>query len=483
LANAVTDAAGTARLTYGAPSPASILYVFADGAPIPSVRLASVLGAAQVAPQTVVINEASTVATAFAMAQFLKASSIGGFGPGLQLAAATFRNLMNPATGEVPPFFGPHNQAHIHTLANVLASCVRSKERDACQDLFTESKALGFGTATNTLDAALSIARSPANNVVPLYLLAPRNKPPYTPALPGSPETWAIAIRHSPTAALTPSVNMAYDPAGSLWITDPVANSVAQFDAAGKPVSPMGGLRDRRIRKPQGVRSDTCGNIWIANSGGSSVTKLPGGDFARAVTYEIDARDPYGIAIDGGGNVWITGSGNDRVIKLSPDGKPAPGSPFIVKGLDKPLEIAIDFAGNAWVANSSGRGVTMLRPDGQESRTFIGGGMEGPWGIAVDGNGNIFVSSSKKPALSVLCGSRPEHCPQGKQTGDAISPASGYTSNGVTGLKSVAIDIAGNVWVAGAEGVVEYIGMAAPVASPIIGLPRLPGQPVAGCGK
>src|SRR5262249_59393780 len=130
------------------------------------------------------------------MAQFLKFGTIAGPPASLQLAAATFANLANPATGEVSPFYGAQNLAHIHTLANVLASCVQSKERDSCQDLFLESKALGFGTATNTLDAALAIARSPANNVVALYLLAPRSKPPYTPTLPGSPESWAIAIRH-----------------------------------------------------------------------------------------------------------------------------------------------------------------------------------------------------------------------------------------------------------------------------------------------
>jgi hypothetical protein len=45
-------------------------------------------------------------------------------------------------------------------MANVLASCVRSKEAATpCQEPVSPSpKALGFGTATNTLDAALSIA-------------------------------------------------------------------------------------------------------------------------------------------------------------------------------------------------------------------------------------------------------------------------------------------------------------------------------------
>lgn len=479
LATATSDAEGAAILSYN-PPPSGVLYAFADGAPSAPVRLATVIGPSAVAGRSVVINEASTVATAFSMAQFLKNGVISGVPASVQLAAATFANLVNPATGEVSPFFGPGTLAHIHTLANLLASCVQAKERDSCQDLFNDSKALGFGTPTNTLDGALAIARSPANNVVALFLQAPRNKP-YSPALSGTPETWAIALRHNNAVANAPSINIATDGAGNTWTTDPAGQTVTHLDPAGKALSPANGFRDRRIRKPQGIRADACGNIWIASSGNSSVTKLPGGDFARAVTYEIDARDPFGIAIDGTGSVWITGSGNDRVIKLSPEGKPAPGSPFIVRGMDHPLEIAIDFAGNAWMTNHSGRSVTMLRPDGLDSRTFTGGGMDGPWGIAVDGNGNLFVASNRKPALSILCGAHTEHCPQGKQLGDAISPPSGYTSNGVTRLTSVAIDAAGNVWVAGAEGVVEYIGMAAPVASPLVGLPRVPGQPLPPC--
>jgi hypothetical protein len=83
--------------------------------------------------------------------------------------------------------------------------------------------------------------------------------------------------------------------------------------------------------------------------------------------------------------------------------------------------------------------------------------------------------------LSVLCGARPEHCPSGKQTGDAITPAGGYTSDGLSQPTWVAIDLAGNVRVAVADGVVEFIGLAAPVAQPLIGPPRQPGQPLPAC--
>jgi len=357
------------------------------------------------------------------------------------------------------------------------------KERDSCRDLFTESKADGFGTPANTLDAALAIARSPANNVVALYHLAPHDKP-YAPALAASPDTWVLTLRRSGGASAdAPSGTRATDPAGNVWATNYPGNSISKFDARGNPLSPPTGFKNRRIRKPRGIRSDACGDIWIANSGGASVTKFPRGDPQRALTFEVDMREPSGIAIDAAGSVWITGSGNGRVAKLGPDGTPAPGSPFILRALDKPLDIAIDGLGNAWVSNHSGRSVTMFRPDGLDSRTFTGGGIEGPWGIAVDGNDNIFVANFKHPSLSVLCGSRPENCPPGKQTGDAITPPGGYTSDGLSQPAWLAIDLAGNVRIATADGVVEFIGLAAPVAAPLIGPPRQPGQPLPACAE
>src|SRR5687767_272597 len=57
LASGTSDAAGTLRITYAEPAPSSLLYIFADGTPSPSVRLAAILGAAAVAPRSVVINE------------------------------------------------------------------------------------------------------------------------------------------------------------------------------------------------------------------------------------------------------------------------------------------------------------------------------------------------------------------------------------------------------------------------------------------
>ena len=516
LGAGLTNSEGKVRISYPSPASESTLYVLADGAPSTAVRLAAVLGPSGGANPTAVINELTTIATAYAMAQFTRGSSIAGPPNSLSVAAATAGRLTT-ARGEVAPEFAKQSALPaFHTLANLLASCVQRQEADSCRDLFNETKVPSAATAMNTLDAALSIARNPSNNVVPLYLLSPRNQP-YSPSLSGSPEAWTLALTYAapgagklaidqagsvwmttsnglsrlmpsgagpPAASDAPSggFGLGIDPFGRIWTSNHEASSVAVFDAAGMALSPAGGYREGRIRKPQGIQSDACGNIWVANEGSGGVTKYPKGDPRRAVVFqELDIRNPYGVATDSEGNIWVTGSAHNRVAKIDPLGKPVLGSPFIIRGLDKPLDIATDTLGNAWVTNQDGRSVTMIRPDGQETRNFTGGGIEGPWGIAVDGGDNIFVAKSRRPSLSILCGARPANCPLGMQTGDAISPATGYTATGLTRPSGVAIDGAGNVWVASHGTVVSFVGLARPLATPAIGPPRQPGQPLPAC--
>jgi hypothetical protein len=97
LGSAVTDASGRFSVSFP-PSPAgSVLYVTAKG-PRPTTDLAAMLPAHQA---NIVVNELSTIATAWAMAQFMSGDNIGGKSPGLQNAAATAGNLVNVYSGTI----------------------------------------------------------------------------------------------------------------------------------------------------------------------------------------------------------------------------------------------------------------------------------------------------------------------------------------------------------------------------------------------
>ena len=156
-------------------------------------------------------------------------------------------------------------------------------------------------------------------------------------------------------------------------------------------------------------------------------------------------------------------------------------------GLSSPQGISVDRYGNLWVANLGSDSITLIGPDGRiNPRSPIRAkSLIGPWSTAVDGNGNIWVASFIGQALTELCGTNRSRCPPGTRTGGVLSPrARGFTNGGLEHLTAVQIDASGNVWVAnnwkriaptiGGDGLVEFIGLAAPVKTALIGPPQRP---------
>ncbi len=170
---------------------------------------------------------------------------------------------------------------------------------------------------------------------------------------------------------------------------------------------------------------------------------------------------PLGVAVDSLGNVWVTNSG---VVKV-----PCTDQGGIFPPTTRPTLTEIDRSGG-----------------GASATPFTGGGLTVPWGVAVDGDDNIWVANFAGRRLSEFCGARTENCPQGYKTGDPISPKTGYTSNGLTRNTGVAIDPSGNVWLAnnwltlaiqtnpGGHAMVVFVGLAAPIKTPLIGPPNRP---------
>ena len=115
----------------------------------------------------------------------------------------------------------------------------------------------------------------------------------------------------------------------------------------------------------------------------------------------------------------------------------------------------------------------------------------GPWGVAIDGNDNVWIANSTGRSITHLCGVHTETCPPELNTGDPISPSTGYIGS-LQVITDVAVDPAGNVWVAnnwdlpervgfkeapeeapstrfGGDGAVVFFGLAKPVRTPLIG--------------
>ncbi len=94
--------------------------------------------------------------------------------------------------------------------------------------------------------------------------------------------------------------------------------------------------------QPLGIAFDGA-NIWVANRGDGSVTKLKASDGTVLGTFIVHDGGPYGVAFDGA-NIWVTG--DLTVTEFRADGKVIGDFPF-----KNTAGIAFDGA-NIWVATT-----------------------------------------------------------------------------------------------------------------------------------
>lgn len=282
---------------------------------------------------------------------------------------------------------------------------------------------------------------------------------------------------------------------GRIWNANFAGDSVSVSAPDGTPLSPPAGYDAGSPTKPQGIAVGPNGDVWVASFGDDSVIRYPGGVPDPRTAQKIRGggiEKPFGVQVDARGHAWVTNgaeSGRGSVTELLPDGTPTRRSPIRGGGLRSPQGLALDSVGNVWVGNLVSRSVTRLLPDGRIAPgSPIRGSILGGWGVAVDGDDHVWVAGFLGANVTELCGVRRRTCPPGVGTGAPISPPrAGYASAGFEHVTAVQIDPSGNVWLAnnwtlgssfrefvGGNGLVQLVGAAAPVKTPLTALPRRP---------
>jgi hypothetical protein len=172
----------------------------------------------------VVINAVTTVATAYAMAGIATdATHVSGPGssPGSPADSASVvepSDLVSVSTGFAnatvparPDSKVPRTK--IHTLANILSSCINSSSSTSasCVTLFANARSKGDTgeIPSDTATAAINIARHPRTNVATLYRLQPSVSRPFLPSLESAPDdfTLSLAPENSNTAVASLSLH------------------------------------------------------------------------------------------------------------------------------------------------------------------------------------------------------------------------------------------------------------------------------------
>src|SRR5213076_352873 len=127
-------------------------------------------------PASVTLNELTTVAASYSMAQFYRSGVIAGNSFGLQIAAGMNDNIVVAATGQSSPVLlnspnadQTNSLRSTRSLANLLAACVDDPTVTA--NLFDLTTPAGGSPPSNTAQALANLARDPGQNVDGIYAL------------------------------------------------------------------------------------------------------------------------------------------------------------------------------------------------------------------------------------------------------------------------------------------------------------------------
>ena len=305
------------------------------------------------------------------------------------------------------------------------------------------------------------------------------------------------------SAQLQSPSGMAFDSAGNLYIADTGNRRIRKIDSLGTITTFAGsGLysvdsgddgpaTSARLWIPEGVATDSAGNLYIADAGDRRIRKIDSlgtittfagsgvlGDGDPATLARLDS--PRGVAVDNAGNLYIADTGNDRIRKVDSTGTITTfagtgettfsggyrdGGPASLARLFYPVDLVLDGVGNLYIAERGNHRIRKVDPFGTIT-TFAGTGerspsgyyygsgpataipLDSPHGVAVDREGNLYIADRGDHWIRKVDST-------GTITYVAGTGERGFSGDGGPAVKAqlrfpsgVAVDDAGNLYIA-----------------------------------
>jgi sugar lactone lactonase YvrE len=248
------------------------------------------------------------------------------------------------------------------------------------------------------------------------------------------------------------------------------------------------------INLPLGEATDAAGNLFFSDSGNNRIRKVDSegnittvagtgtagflGDGGPAASAEID--NPAAIAIDGAGNIFFADSGNNAIREingltgiistvagtLDQGGYSGDGLAAIAALLSSPKGLAFDADNNLYIADTGNnviRKVNALNANisttaGSNVAGFAGDGtlatsgrFNAPWGIAVSGDSSLYIADLYNNRIRKIDSAGMFSTAVGNGTASYTGDGGAATAATLNSPTSVAIDAAGNLYVADSE--------------------------------
>jgi hypothetical protein len=479
LGQATTDASGRFTIPYKKSSASSIFFVQADVRE--GVKFVAILG--PTLPASVTINELTTVAASYSMAQFYGTGVISGNAFGLQLAAGMNDNIVTSATGESSPVLlnspnadETNSLRSTRSLANLLVACV--DDPDVTASFLALTTPPGGLPPHNTAEALANLARDPGQNVDAIYVLTLLSDV-YAPPLITRPDAWTVTIKVNDSGddsiLFGGPGNLAFDSRGYAWVTNNVIQGQKTSSVSVMALKPNGQPADGRKGTPRspltgggilgtgfGVTVDLRGFAWFGNfgwggcddcnpslDGNGSMSRFTssGAAMSQPNGYQGGPLRAQGLGSDVDGNIWISSWADDSVYVFR-HGNPHQAARFHQYDHAGPFDVAIAVDGTAWVSNTGGL------PFGEFPRSvgryaLVNGVLEqqflrflpeahGLRGLSVDSHGHAWVAAQgDSTGTGMVYAIRPDGTELGR-----------FDGGGMDGPWDTVVDGEDNVWVA-----------------------------------
>jgi streptogramin lyase len=292
--------------------------------------------------------------------------------------------------------------------------------------------------------------------------------------------------------------SIAADPAGNLYVTDLVNNTIRKITPVGV-VSTFAGspgpgdYKDdtgtaARFNGPYGITIDAAGNLYVSEIQNQTIRKISPAAVVTTLAGQVSVsgtndgtgslaqfNSPSGLALDSATNVYVADYYNYTIRKVTPAGvvTTVAGQPGVdgyqdgghnVAMFDQPAGVAVDPAGNIYVADYQNNVIREIAPSGQVSTPAgtpqVSGSLDGagtvalfynPNSVTLDKAGNLYVADNANNTIRKINPSRVVSTLAGRAAISSSTDGTGSAA-GFNGPNSLVVDPSGNIYVADETG-------------------------------